>query len=1012
MKRKTPQLLCILFAFINLASAQSIQYATGHWDRSKYGNHRAVIETDTDSATVWTSIPWRRIDNSEGKAVLLIDAATGKSINQFQFRSINAESANLVFEPASGRGIYYLYYMPYTTTGTWYFPNTVYPAAVNTNNIATLKNFIPSDKNKARVLRFESANDFNSFYPMEVPATDNEVDKLVSENKGKDFLLFFEDRKHPIKMAEKIPMHWTQKTEAASFYATASRNEFFVFQIGLYTPHKEVKNIRLTFSTLKEKQGKSVLPSSAARCFNVGGNDWLGNPCIKKINVQKGAVQALWIGVDIPEIIKPGVYEGTIEVAAENTATRILTYQLNITDSILKDRGYDELFRMARLNWLDSKAGLDDKVFKPYTPVKAKGNTIHILGRSVQFNPFGFPKKIVSTFSNGNTSTDASGTDILNGDIELIVLENNKKVSWKGAVAKITNIQEGAVSFSCRKSSNNATLEVEAKMECDGYVNYTVRLTATQDLTFDDIQLQIPYSKSVAKYVMGMGYKGGKRTANLQWKWNIADANNMLWMGDVNAGLQCKLKNITPDWTLYDFKKTGTYKDWSNNGLGGCNVTEEDLKVVLNAYTGAKKIKKGEIVQLNFGLLITPLKPLDNSHWSERYFQADPPVKNWRNTAIAKGATVMNVHQGNVLNPYINYPFIATDTLKNYIKQNKAAGIRTKIYYTVRELSNHAAEIWALRSLGDEVYTTGLGTQMADQFAKKSVANVAQSGGSWLIEHLRNGYDPAWHNPLEDGGYDMSIRTQGLSRWHNYYIEGLGWLAKNTGMRGIYLDGVGYDREIMKRVRKVLDRAADSCLIDFHSGNNFHSDYGLNSPANQYLELFTSVNSLWLGEGYNPNEASDYWLVEMSGIPFGLYSEMLMDCGNPYRGMLYGMSSRLGWTGCDPSSIWKLWDEFGIKEAEMIGYWNPELPILSNNEQVKTTVYKKKDAILIVYAGWNTTDMVVSLQPNWEAMGMKQDEVEIYAPEVPGLQHKQAYQHLENINIPAKKGGFIIMKRK
>ena len=32
-----------------------------------------------------------------------------------------------------------------------------------------------------------------------------------------------------------------------------------------------------------------------------------------------------------------------------------------------------------------------------------------------------------------------------------------------------------------------------------------------------------------------------------------------------------------------------------------------------------------------------------------------------------------------------------------------------------------------------------------------------------------------------------------------------GW--STVGVDGIYLDGIGYDREIMKRVRKVMDRA-------------------------------------------------------------------------------------------------------------------------------------------------------------------------------------------------------------
>jgi hypothetical protein len=38
--------------------------------------------------------------------------------------------------------------------------------------------------------------------------------------------------------------------------------------------------------------------------------------------------------------------------------------------------------------------------------------------------------------------------------------------------------------------------------------------------------------------------------------------------------------------------------------------------------------------------------------------------------------------------------------MSDWASEAKALGLRTKFYYTVRELSNHAAELWALRSLG------------------------------------------------------------------------------------------------------------------------------------------------------------------------------------------------------------------------------------------------------------------------------------------------------------------------
>ena len=343
-------------------------------------------------------------------------------------------------------------------------------------------------------------------------------------------------------------------------------------------------------------------------------------------------------------------------------------------------------------------------------------------------------------------------------------------------------------------------------------------------------------------------------------------------------------------------------------------------QVVIRAYTGPREVAAGEELHFNFGLLITPVKTLDKNHWQWRYFHrsAAAPVAE----AAATGATVINLHQGDGLNPYINYPFLTTDKLAAYAAEAHARQMKVKIYYTIRELSNYTAEFWALRSLGGEIYTTGPGFRLADQFAEQPAASRGPTGSSWLCEHAVTGYVPAWHQPLGNGHYDAAIATTGLSRWHNYYLEGLNWLVRNVGIDGLYLDGIGYDREIMKRVRKVLQRARPGCLIDFHSGNHFHPQYGLNNCANLYIELFPCIDSLWFGEGFDYNEPPDYWMVEMAGIPYGLFGEMLHGGGNPWRGMVYGMTNRLGWSG-DPRGLWKVWDEFGIAEARMIGYWDP-----------------------------------------------------------------------------------------
>ena len=161
-------------------------------------------------------------------------------------------------------------------------------------------------------------------------------------------------------------------------------------------------------------------------------------------------------------------------------------------------------------------------------------------------------------------------------------------------------------------------------------------------------------------------------------------------------------------------KESGPYRDWSNEGRGGCNVGEEGDRVVIRAYTGQRRMAAGEALHFNFGLLITPVKTLDKAHWSWRYFHRDGsrPIPEIADT----GATIINLHQGDALNPYINYPFIAVDKLSAYVREAHARQMKVKLYYTIRELSDYTAEFWALRSLGNEVFINGPGFHMADQF--------------------------------------------------------------------------------------------------------------------------------------------------------------------------------------------------------------------------------------------------------------------------------------------------------
>jgi hypothetical protein len=197
-------------------------------------------------------------------------------------------------------------------------------------------------------------------------------------------------------------------------------------------------------------------------------------------------------------------------------------------------------------------------------------------------------------------------------------------------------------------------------------------------------------------------------------------------------------------------------------------------------------------------------------------------------------------------------------------------------------------------------------------------------------------------------------------------------------------------------------------MMDLHSWNHFNDVAGYANCANLYMEHFPYVNSIWFGEGFDYNETPDYWLVEISGIPFGMMSEMLQDGGNPWRGMVYGMTNRLPWCG-NPKPLWKLWDDFAIQDARMIGYWEPDCPVKTDNKDVLVTAYQKKGETLLAVASWATESVSVRLVCDWKALGLNPDAVAFRAPAIEGMQEAGTLSANDPITLEPGKGVLLVV---
>ena len=994
MKQLLFTLFC-LFAYSSL-QAQAVPtdelYGVGIWNADSLGNHRVIVSVDKPADAVLATIDWRRRDlNPEAKNLIVVDAATGERITNVCRFTIDRERGEGVFQPQTVPGEYYIYYLKNVMSGSPYYPTVNYPAFENTASADWVKKNKLSGKKApalpaAKVVQFQAINELNSFYPMEVIATSNETARLLKEHPGEKYILFTEDRKFPIRMTTDIPYKWIADNRHDFFNGQADKGEYYVFQLGVWAARSNVENLHVDFSALTNKATGEQIPASSFTCFNTEGTDVTGTVFEKNCSVDKGKVQALWVGTQLPEHLSAGTYQGTVTVSAANAESKTVQVSLNVSENVIANHGDNEPWRHSRLRWLNSQIGFDDEVIAPYTPLVMKDKTISCLGREIKLSDLGLPEHITSYFKETMTGIGTNGRSVLAAPMELAADGG----AWENLNFEITKHKQGAIAWKALNQNSRFLMDLEGEMESDGNIAYKVTLVAREDASVEDVALRTHLASGVGRYMMGLGEKGGYCPNDLRWKWDVEKNQDAVWVGDVNAGIQIRLYDNKYERPLntnfYHQKPLHMPVSWCNAGNGGIDIHNAADGTRINAYSGKRSVKKGDRLYYYFNLALTPFRPIDtDKQWRERYHHN----YEFLDGIQKRGANVINIHHANAINPFINYPFLRTKEMKAYIDGAHARDMKVKIYNTVRELSNSCVEMFALRSLENEIFSEGPG-----------------GGFSWLQEHLDQNYIGAWFVP---GLKDAAIVNSGISRWHNYYLEGLDWLMKNVGIDGLYIDDLAFDRMTMKRIRKVMNRTNPGAMIDLHSANQYNPKDGFANSANLYLEHFPYLDRLWFGEYFNYDFPPEFWLVEVSGIPYGLMGEMLEGGGNPWRGMLYGMTGRS--PRVDNGPLWKLWDSFGMQNSEMIGYWVKDNPVKTGSEKTLATVYSHMgDKALISLATWEDTDAKVKLSIDWAKLGLDPSKVTLHAPAIENFQQETTWKPGDEIVVPKGKGLLIIAK--
>lgn len=997
---------CILLMASLAAGEDSMTYRTGDWPDTPFGNRRALLQvTATEGGDVRATIPWRRSDPEwDSKGRLLFDLTTGLQVTNVYVTRADRVSADVVFRAGTVPGEYALYYMPYTQpkdtfVASWngkYLPPKIAadrewldPYGFETSRAASSDwQQLP----KAQVLGFEARGEFNRWDPMGVIAGPEETASLLSTLPDLGLLLFPEDRLHPVRMIDFLPEKWVRSGPSDAFQGAARPGEYFTFQIGAFATRAPVTITGVEFPDLRGPDD-AIIPAGQMTCFNLGGIDWTGTrPFQQEVNLAAGKVCPLWIGISLQDATA-GTYHGSLSVLTADNGAWPVHLTLEVGGDPVDNRGDDDPRLHTRMRWLNSTRATDpNEVPPPYTAVRSQDDRVDILGRTIRFGQDGLPDSIQSF-----------GHELL---AEPVRLEWSGSAAQERTVVAEDRLVASTPSSATRESRSRAgacLVTIHSQTEFDGVVDLTCRIEAQEETNLDNLAVVIPLRADAARYMIGFGRRAGAAPESYRWRWDPKTANNVGWIGRIRAGLGVKPMPRDPElWdprTYFDFEQ---YADWTNDGRGGMAFVRSDDSFLIRTFTGPIRLSGAgdDALTLQLRLFVTPFKPLGSSHWQDH-------------GTASGGTTVKHLHHATPANPYINYPFLTTGRiveLHNAVKEQGLKGIN--LYYTCREISFIAPELFAWRSLPDQpLQTTG-----AWVYSTEGETLAGEAGGHpWLREQLGSGYSPAWANEFPGVPPDAAVGTNPNGRMVNYYIEGAHYLKQLMPDLGIYIDGIGFNRRTSQRLARVLARDNPAYRVMYHTGNlgNLRPGGGYREenrfcPIARNMEHLPYMTKLMLGEGFEFRRNPDYWLLEMSGLQFGLANEFYAHDqlhNTRFRSLLYaGCSIRHSSVG----AVRRFFTNWEIEEAELIGYWEDDCPVRTGMDDVLASVYRKSGATLIAVASWRDAPVDVPLEIDYSRLGLNPDDLTWVLPSVRRLQEFRELPAGERVPIEAM-GGFLLL---
>lgn len=595
-------------------------------------------------------------------------------------------------------------------------------------------------------------------------------------------------------------------------------------------------------------------------------------------------------------------------------------------------------------DWIGNDIGETPQVLPPWTPIRVGRGDVSVWGRTYALTGAGLPAGIT-----------ARGESLLDGPVRLVAIRDGQKLSLTpaGNAPKVsTNVHVSTARWKGSAKADNLTARLDAQLDYDGLIKYTLKLDCARPVPMDALYLDIPIAGDRAKFI---NLKTGLTT--------VPEGEGTVW-GSRSVVDNPIMGTLTPHVWVGD-DRAGVA--WIGDSTRGWYERPHESAITLVRVDGAVHLRvhfvrgpaRVESTSMEFALLATPTKPLPEG------WRGHPHEPNW-SFQWFRGRYDIGEKKGG--RTHVSWddppPAHRTEGVEKARKDNRRGSLH--LPYTNPRFTVPHAMPWAIKN------ASPVAELLKPDWATMPVGNPTKPVPSyidWSISNMAYLMDlQAYAGFYVDEAYGAEASDVNL-------INGSGWFDRHGNLRGSYHSM--QVREWFKRMYAVshhngrigrgfiLNHVSTFGMaphvMSFAHAACFGEGMGVHEDRHTILDATTLRNLRFFSGkawGFYGTYFGFYHVSRGWGRKDAAQKRLARESVRKTYGtlILHDMVPNSPWIACGWGPAVEVKREFGIDEpdVEFLGYWYEDCPVESSADAVKASAFVRPGKSLIVVVNTET----------------------------------------------------------